>query len=513
MPTLLVADQDPVLRSVLGKLLASPGRAVLLAGSAPEALALAGGAGPVDVALLDRGLGDGSGLELAAALKARRPETEVILLTSYASFESALEALQVGAYDYLSKPIDDFDGLALRVDNAFAKLRLLVERREAERGLRHLQKMDAIGRLAGGIGHDLANMLAVINSWVAELAPPSEGSVREGLQEIQSAADRATRLVRSMMTLSRKGPAEPVPLSLNQLLEDVAKLLRRSLGDRVELAVEPAPDLWPVLADPSLLAQVCLNLAVNARDAMPGGGRVTFQTGNLAAADLGPGGERPRGEGVVLTVRDQGVGMTDEVRERIFEPFFTTKGEGQGTGLGLAIVYGIVRQAGGTIRFHSEEGRGTAFELLWPSSTEWPTSAPAPATAPAARPGAPARPKERVLLVEDDAQVRDATSRALRLAGYQVAVAGGGDEALALVAGGIPPPQLLLTDVVMPGMNGRQVADAVRAAVPGVRVLFMSGYAGDIIVHHGVVDPGLDLLEKPFTTAVLLERVRMALDR
>ena len=363
VPTLLVADQDPVVRSVLGKLLAAPGRTVLLAGSAPEALALAGGADPVDVALLDRGLGDGSGLELAAALKARRLETEVILLTSYASFESALEALQVGAYDYLSKPIDDFDGLALRVDNAFAKVRLLVERREAERELRHLQKMDAIGRLAGGIGHDLANMLAVINSWVAELTPPSEGSVREGLQEIQSAADRATRLVRSMMTLSRKGPAEPVPLSLNQLLEDVAKLLRRSLGDRVELAVEPAPDLWPVLADPSLLAQVCLNLAVNARDAMPGGGRVTFQTGNLEAADLGPGGDQPRGEGVVLTVRDQGVGMTDEVRDRIFEPFFTTRRDHGGTGLGLALCREYAAQMQAQITLWTAPGRGACFRV------------------------------------------------------------------------------------------------------------------------------------------------------
>ncbi|MCM2333887.1 MAG: response regulator, partial [Anaeromyxobacteraceae bacterium] len=322
LPTLLIADDEPVVLSVLGKSLAAPGRTVLLAGSAAEARALARQEGPIDVALLDRHLGDGSGLELAAELRRSRAETEVILVTTSASFEAAVEALQAGVYDYLSKPIDDFDALRLRLDNAFAKVRLVGERRLAEAEARQLQKMDAIGRLAGGIGHDLANMLAVILSWVEELTPQAEGPVREGLDEIEAAAGRATRLVRHMMTLSRKGPASPEVLSLNQVLGELAKLLRRSLGAKVTLVLEPGPELWPVVADPSHLTQVCLNLAVNARDAMPSGGTLTIRTANLGRDARAPGDGLPEGDLVLLTVADQGTGMTEEVRQRVFEPFF-----------------------------------------------------------------------------------------------------------------------------------------------------------------------------------------------
>ncbi len=413
------------------------------------------------------------------------------------------------------------------IQDVTARIEAERSREELAEQLRQAQKLESIGRLAGGVAHDFNNILVVLlagadalQQCLREGRPPEA----EDVEEIQAAALRAKALTSQLLAFARRQVVAPVALDLNDAVRQAERLLRRLLGEDVALDLRLEPEPWPIVGDPGQLQQVLMNLAVNARDAMPGGGRLTIATSNLVEAGGAPAGwiglDPGPGRHVRLLVEDTGVGVPAELRATIFEPFVTGKPRGKGTGLGLATVYGIVRQAGGTIRFHSEEGRGTAFELLWPISTERPASAPvqaraqaqAQATAPAARPGAPGRPREWILLVEDDAQVRDATSRALRSAGYQVAVAGGGDEALALLAGGLAP-QLLLTDVVMPGMNGRQVADAVRAAVPGVRVLFMSGYAGDIIVHHGVVDPGLDLLEKPFTTAGLLERVQAALDR
>jgi len=509
VPTLLIADDEPVILAVLGRTLAAPGRTVLLASSAAEARTLARTQGPVDVALLDKNLGDGSGLAVAAELKAVRPETEIILITAYASFESAVEALQVGLYDYLSKPIDDFDALRLRVDNAFAKIRLVEERRQSEAELRHLQKMDAIGRLAGGIGHDLSNMLAVVLSWVDELMPQAHGAVGEGLKEIQAAADRATRLVRHMMTLSRKGPAEPVRLSLNQALEDVAKLLGRSLGTRVSLALELAPGLWPVVADPSHLGQVFLNLAVNARDAMPEGGRLTFRTANLEAARRQGGDGLPPGDWVLLTVIDQGVGMSEEVRERVFEPFFTTKAPGEGTGLGLAIVYGIVGQAGGSIQVDSAPGRGTTFRIALPRAAGPDGAATAHAQGAATAAPAPAH-AGTALVAEEDDPVRQILARALRRAGFQVLEARDGSEALAVARAHHGTIDVLLSDAVMPGLSGPALAAALRQDRPGLKVLAVTGFPADPAV-AAFVAQGAEVLQKPFRTAAVIEAVRRAL--
>ena len=506
MPTLLIADDEPVILEVLGRFLAAPGRTVLLAGGAAEARLLARTQGPVDVALLDRHLGDGSGLEVAAALKADRPETEVILLTAYASFESAVEALQAGLYDYLSKPIDDFDSLRLKVDNAFAKVLAVAERRKAEVELRHMQKMDAIGRLAGGIGHDLSNMLAVILSWVEDLSARTEGDVREGLGEIQAATDRAVKLVRHMMTLSRKGPAAPAAITLNQAIEDVAKLLRRSLGTRVTLALDLSPGPWPVMADPSHLGQVFLNLAVNARDAMPEGGAITFRTENVPASARLPGDGLPPGDAVRLLVSDQGAGMPPEVQERIFEPFFTTKAPGEGTGLGLAIVYGIVGQAGGAISVESAPGRGTTFHLLFPraaTATEATAAARAPASAAPAHAGT-------ALVAEDDQAVRALLARALRQAGFQVLEAADGTEALAVAEAHHGAIDVLVTAAVMRGLPGPALAARLRARRPALRVLVVTGLPTDPVV-VAFADAGGEVLQKPFRASVVVEAVRRLL--
>jgi signal transduction histidine kinase len=509
VPTLLIADDEPVILSMLGRFLAAPGRTVLLAGSAAEARTLAETQGPVDVALLDKNLGDASGLEVAAALKARRPETEIILVTAYASFESAVEAIQLGLYDYLSKPIDDFDALRLRIDNALAKVQLVQERRQAGVELRHLQKMDAIGRLAGGIGHDLANMLAVIVSWVEELTPGAEGTARQGLEEIQGAAGRATKLVRQMMTLARRGPAESKRLSLNLAIEEVARLLRRSLGSRITLAFEPAPDLWWVVADPSLLGQVFLNLAVNARDAMPEGGTLTIRTENLAGSRRPAGDGLPQGDAVLVTVTDQGTGMSEEVRERIFEPFFTTKARGEGTGLGLSIVYGIVRQAGGDIQVESAPGRGTTFRLTLPRAPDDEVPGPEARRSLAAE-GAVEASTGTILLAEDDEPVRRLLARALRQAGFQVLEARDGAEAVAVARAHHGPIDLLLSDAIMGALSGPALSEALRGERPELRVLLVTGFPADPAV-IAFAAAGGEVLQKPFRSSAVVEAVRRML--
>ncbi|MBK9519276.1 MAG: PAS domain S-box protein [Anaeromyxobacter sp.] len=381
--------------------------------------------------------------------------------------------------------------------------------------LRQAQKLESIGRLAGGVAHDFNNILVVLLACgealqrsLDEGRPPE----REDVQEILEAAARAKDLTSQLLAFARKKVVAPVPVDLNEEVRRAERMLHRLLGEDVALVLRLAPALWATTCDPGQLQQLLVNLAVNARDAMPGGGRLTLSTANVDEPGAGEAGWRglapAAGPHVRLVVEDTGGGIPPELWSRLFEPFVTTKPAGRGTGLGLATALGIAQQAGGVIRFRSQPGCGAAFEVLLPR-TEATVAGPAD---PGRAPGPLTQATERILLVEDDQHVRDATSRALRQAGYQVVTAAGGAELQALLGPDLPAPQLLLTDVVMPGMNGRQVAEAARRAFPGLRVLFMSGYAQDIIVHHGVVDPGLDLLEKPFTNEALLRRVRAALD-
>jgi PAS domain S-box-containing protein len=387
--------------------------------------------------------------------------------------------------------------------------------------LRQAQKLESIGRLAGGVAHDFNNILVVLLGCADSLAQSmAEGRppIREDVAELQEAARRARALTSQLLAFARRKVVAPEVLDVNAEVRRAERMLQRLLGEDVRLELRLQPDLWPTTFDPDQLQQVLMNLAVHSRDAMPRGGRLTISTGNVEAAGQAEAGWHGSsvepGRHVRLVVEDTGEGIPPELWPRVFEPFVTSKPVGRGTGLGLATVYGIVRQAGGAIRFRSEPGRGTAFEILLapPGAGAAAPAVAATAPAPRARPGG-ATAGARILVVEDDRLVRGATCRTLRQAGFQVTEASGGDEVLGLQRGGLAAPQLLLTDVVMPGMNGRQVAEAARAAWPGLRVLFMSGYAQDIIVHHGVVDAGLELLEKPFTSEALLARVRAALER
>jgi two-component system, cell cycle sensor histidine kinase and response regulator CckA len=400
----------------------------------------------------------------------------------------------------------------------------VTEQAALEARLLQAQKMEAIGNLAGGVAHDFNNVLTVIRSFseLAVRATPAADARREDLEEIRRAADRGAALVRQLLAFSRRQMLQPQLLGLGQVVAGVEGMLRSLIGEDVRLVTRlgDAPRL--VHADRVQMEQVLLNLAVNARDAMPRGGTLTIET-EAAPPD------------VVLRVRDTGHGMTPEVRARVFEPFFTTKPPGRGTGLGLSTVYGIVEQSGGSIAVDSEPGRGTTFTIHLPAAPGGGGAGDAPATAlPAAagsahltppsvpvfsRDGAAAGaaaagrgPRPTVMLVEDDAAVRALAHRVLREGGFQVLEAGSGDEALRLCAAHGPSVDLLLTDVVMPGMSGRELAERAAALLPRARVLYMSGYTDDEILRRGLRDDSAELIEKPFTPQGLLGKVREVLN-
>jgi PAS domain S-box-containing protein len=382
-------------------------------------------------------------------------------------------------------------------------------RAQLEEQVRQAQRLEMVGRLAGGVAHDFNNLLTVIVSGAAgvldDLASDRRASL-DDVREIQDAGLRGRDLTRQLLAFARRQVIAPEVVDLGVALAGSEKLLHRVLGEDVRLEVKIDPGPWPVLCDPGQVEQVLVNLAVNARDAMPEGGTLTVEVGRLGHAE--GGAEHPPCDWVRLAIRDTGTGMSAEIRAHLFEPFFTTKEPGKGTGLGLATVHGIVTQAGGHVHVSSEPGRGSEFVVCMPRAA---AAAPEPVAAPA--PEAPARGHETVLVLEDDRLVRTVTSRILARAGYRVLAAASGQEALDLARGHEGSLDLVISDVVMPGMSGPVAAEALRRIRPGHKVLFVSGHAHDALARTGVLEPGVSLLDKPFTPAALLARVRDVLDR
>ncbi len=384
------------------------------------------------------------------------------------------------------------------------------EKAKLEQELLQAQKVEAIGRLAGGVAHDFNNMLTVINSYASFAIEDLDESdpIRDDVLQIKEAGQRATALVRQLLAFSRRQVMEIEVLEPGETIRGLEKMLRRLLGEDIELFIHCCEELGMVRADKAQIEQVIMNLVVNARDAMPRGGRLVLEATNVlldeAFARRHPG--TSPGPFILLSVSDTGAGMSDETRARIFEPFFTTKGEGKGTGLGLATAYGIVRQSGGAIVVKSEAGAGSTFEVYLPRVDEIRHGAASPAPAPEVK------GNETVLVVEDEPGVRAIAERSLRNAGYQVLLAANAGEALLYFEQPDRRMDLLLTDVVLPHMSGKQLADRLRDLCPSIRVLYMTGYADETIARHGVADPDVRLISKPFTGLDLTRRVREVLD-
>ncbi len=390
---------------------------------------------------------------------------------------------------------------------ALATIQDITERRRLEARVLQSQKMEVVGHLAGGIAHDFNNVLTVVTS-SAELAMADlhDGDpLLEALQTIRGASTRAARLTAQLLAFSRQQILQPATFDLNEVVSALAPMLRRVVGDQVVLDLQPAAAAVTVRADRGNLEQVVLNVAINARDAMPDGGTVTIAVA-VATLDAGdPGTALAPGRYAQLTVTDTGTGMSDDVRQRIFEPFFTTKDVGRGTGLGLSMAHGVVQQSGGDIVVRSAPGAGTTFAIYLPLSAGTPEPlVPQPR---AVEPGS-----ETVLVVDDDADIRSVLKRALTFAGYEVLVAADGGEALALLGREGPRVRLLLTDVMMPGIGGRELAERVRHGQPAVRILFSSGYAENAIAHHGVLAAGVQFIAKPYSLQALTHKVREVLD-
>jgi PAS domain S-box-containing protein len=387
----------------------------------------------------------------------------------------------------------------------------ITERRQLEEQLRQAQKMEAVGQLAGGIAHDFNNLLTAIigNAELVQHDLPAGSTSFDDLTEIRQAADRAAALTRQLLAFSRKQVLQPRILDLNQLITGVERMLRRLLAENIETRLDLAANLGFVHADPGQIEQVLLNLVVNARDAMPDGGKLVIGTADVEldhayAADHV--GVTP-GRHVMLAVTDNGAGMDEQTQAHLFEPFFTTKGPDKGTGLGLSTVHGIVQQSGGSVAVTSQVGRGTTFKVYLPVAEDGLGPAPEPS------PETPlARGTETILLVEDARAVRALAGRVLAAAGYSVLEAGDGAAAEVLAARHDGPIHLLLTDVVMPGLSGSQLAQRIAALRPRIRVLYMSGYTDDAIVHMDVLAKGIPFLEKPFAPEALTRKVREVLD-
>jgi two-component system, cell cycle sensor histidine kinase and response regulator CckA len=382
------------------------------------------------------------------------------------------------------------------------------EEKRLEERFRQAQKMEAVGRLAGGIAHDFNNMLSVIIGYSELLQERFEtGPSRKAADEIKKAAERTVSLTRQLLAFSRRQILSPRILDLNITIADLSTMLNRMIGEDIELVVAPSPALGCVKADPAQVEQIIMNLVVNARDAMPHGGKVVIATSNLEV-DASNANEHPSvrpGSYVLLAVSDTGSGMSETTMLHIFEPFFTTKGPGKGTGLGLSMVYGVVNQSGGYIWVDSALGKGTTFRIYLPRVNEAATVEPRRVELPMAK------GSETILLVEDEESLRLLTASSLESNGYKVLQAGGGEEAMRLAKehGYV---DLWMTDVVMPGLSGRDLAALLRRSLPEVKLLYISGYTGDVISEHGVFEAEAILLEKPFTKNALLTKVRMVLD-
>jgi two-component system cell cycle sensor histidine kinase/response regulator CckA len=466
--------------------------------------------GGFDLVLSDCALPAFDGLSAVEIVRTRWPDLPVILVSGTLGEERAVDALKNGATDYVLK--ERLARLVPAVRRAMQEVMARTERRRLEAQFVETQKIELIGQLASGVAHDFNNILAVImgygNLIMAELG--ADSPLRKYAEEIQHAADRATGLTRQLLVFSRKQAVQPVVLDLNAVVKDLDKMLRRLIGEHIEMTMVPGRQLGHIQADSGHVGQVLMNLVVNARDAMPVGGQLTIATNNVTL-DENYGRKHPGalpGDYVMLSVSDTGTGLTDEVRARMFEAFFTTKPSGKGTGLGLATCQTIVQQCGGHIGVDSKIGQGTTFKIYFPRVGQPLEVADGPVPT-----GPLPRGTETLLVVEDEPSVRHLAARVLEAQGYTVLRAANGQDALRTVHEHKGPPvHLVVTDVIMPLMGGKVMAEWLKTTQPDLKILFTSGYTDEVIAQQGVLEPGVAFLPKPYTPAAIAYKVRAMLD-
>lgn len=466
-----------------------------------------------DIFLVDYRLGKHSGLELLRWSMAEGCKAPVILLTGQGDHQVDLEAMEAGAADYLVKDKLDADLLERSIRYAVEGYRAQEDRIKLESELRQAQKMEAIGHMAGGIAHDFNNVLTAILSYasLARRHVEPEHPVYSKLVGIEESSQKAANLTHQLLAFARRQVVAPRILNLNEVVLNLDKLLRRLINAEIELVTLPSHNLKSVKVDPGQMEQILVNLVVNARDAMPNGGKLTIRTTNEILAnsytqhhvDLSPG------EYVCLSVTDTGTGMSEEVKGRIFDPFFTTKEPGKGTGLGLATCYGIVKQNNGHIDVESELGKGTTFRIYFPC-----VSSRREQKAQQEKAGKLPKGSETILLVEDEPAVRQIVTELLEQQGYSVITAENGEDALRLLSVSKTPDtiDLMLTDIVMPRLTGTALADQVKSLYPQVKVVFMSGYADESLTKKQVLNGANSFIQKPFTLEVLAKKIRQVLD-
>jgi signal transduction histidine kinase len=462
-----------------------------------------------DLILSDNTLPSYNGLSALADARAKCPDVPFVFVSGTLGEEVAIESLKLGATDYVLK--QRLSRLTPALRRALREVEERAQRKQLEHQLRQAQKMEAIGRLAGGIAHDFNNMLTVINGYSEMLLQSlnSDDPMHGNVEEIKQAGERAASLTRQLLSFSRKQVLDLKVLDLNTVAAGLETMLQRLIGEDIDLVTLLKPGLGRVKADQGQVGQVLMNLVVNARDAMPRGGKLTIETANveLDEAYARQHVDAQPGPYVLLAVSDTGCGMDEETQSRIFEPFFTTKEQGKGTGLGLPTVYGIVQQSGGHIWVHSEVGRGTTFKIYLPRVDSDVTTNEPGAVNTKVLSGT-----ETILLVEDEAEVRHLVRAILGKSGYVVLEANHSAEAVRICGGYNGKIHLMVTDVVMPGMSGRELAERVNFSRPTMKVLFVSGYTDDAIIRHGVLETGVAFLQKPFTPDALLRKVRDVLD-
>ena len=464
--------------------------------------------GNFDIAISDFGFHNFGALAALRIIQEKGVDLPLIVISGRVKDSEIVAVLKAGAADHLTR--SNLMRLNAAVEREIRTARMRRERIRLEEQFRQAQKMEAVGRLAGGVAHDFNNLLTVITGYSDLLLSGRDlpESQRTALHEIRRSAERGGALTHQLLAFSRRQPLEARSVHLNELLMQIEKMLRRLIGEDIDLITIPAASRDTVEADPGRLEQVIMNLVVNARDAMPNGGKLTLETGtarldqNFSAQQLGV---QP-GQYVTISITDTGVGMDSETQSHLFEPFFTTKNPGRGTGLGLATAYGIIRQSGGAIAFLSEVGRGTTARIYLPLVREK-AVAVEETTAPESLTGA-----ETILLVEDEARVRKLIADVLSSRGYKVIEATRGEEAIRICKAQKRKIDLAVVDVVMPEMSGPELVKEVSPLHPHLRVLYISGYTDEAMVHHGIAESGAAFLQKPFMPDVLARKVREVLD-